>query len=359
MRLSADGKRLFVANVKGHGSLQPRKVEPKKDGKGDGDDPAAPQDKGTNSHDHLGSVSLIDVPDAAALTKYTETVNANNRLGYSPRRPGEAAARRQAGAGPGAARRAVGLRARHLRHQGEPHLRPGVRRHEGRQRRPDAVHLRRGGDAEPPQAGPRVHRCSTTSTAPACSRADGHSWANEAYVTDYLEKQFGEFTRSYPYEGSDPLAFPTTGFLWDNALARKKTFRNYGEFVKSTYEPKGATWADLYADYTNGTREGEGHGDAEPALARHVHATRTIPGFPLTTPDVYRAKLFIDELKEFEKKGEFPNLVYLFLPSDHTNGTRPGLADAAGDGGRQRPGAGHGRRGRLARASSGRRRASS
>ena len=73
VRLSADGKRLFVANVKGHGSLQPRKVEPpaKKAGKGDGDDPAAPQKKGKNSHDHLGSVSLIDVPDAAALKKYT------------------------------------------------------------------------------------------------------------------------------------------------------------------------------------------------------------------------------------------------------------------------------------------------
>ena len=37
--------------------------------------------------------------------------------------------------------------------------------------------------------------------------ADGHSWVNAAYVTDYLEKQFGGFTRSYPYEGSDPLAF--------------------------------------------------------------------------------------------------------------------------------------------------------
>ena len=80
---------------------------------------------------------------------------------------------------------------------------------------------------------------------------------NAAYVTDYLEKQFGHFTRSYPYEGSDPLAFPTSGFLWDNALARKKTFRNYGEFVKSAYEPKDATWTDLYADYTNGTAQGE------------------------------------------------------------------------------------------------------
>src|SRR5581483_6312163 len=51
--VSADGKRLFVANVKGHGSLsQPR-----------------PADKGKNSHDALGSVSLIDVPDAAELAR--------------------------------------------------------------------------------------------------------------------------------------------------------------------------------------------------------------------------------------------------------------------------------------------------
>jgi hypothetical protein len=30
-----------------------------------------------------------------------------------------------------------------------------------------------------------------------------------------------------------------------------------------------------------------------------------------------------DELKKFEQQGGFPNLVYLFLPADHTNGTRP------------------------------------
>jgi len=84
VRLSADGKKLFVANVKGHGSLQPRKVDPKaKKPDGKEDDPAAPQKKGRNSHDHLGSVSLIDLPDAAQLKKYTATVNANNRLGYS------------------------------------------------------------------------------------------------------------------------------------------------------------------------------------------------------------------------------------------------------------------------------------
>ena len=58
------------------------------------------------------------------------------------------------------------------------------------------------------------------------------------------------------------------------------------------------------------------------SLDGHTHPN--YPGFPLTTPDVYRAKLFIDELKQYEQKGTFPNLVYLFLPADHTNGTRPG-----------------------------------
>src|SRR5262249_39814042 len=63
--LSPDGKKLYVANVKGHGSLsQPR-----------------PLPKGKNSHDHLGSVSLLSVPDDAQLAAYTREVNANNRLG--------------------------------------------------------------------------------------------------------------------------------------------------------------------------------------------------------------------------------------------------------------------------------------
>src|SRR4029077_4160086 len=84
--------------------------------------------------------------------------------------------------------------------------------------------------------------------------ADGHQWINEAYVTDYLEKSFGGFTRSYPYEGSDPLAYASSGFLWDNALAHRKTFRNYGEFVKSTY-PKDTTWTDVYNDFTKGANQ--------------------------------------------------------------------------------------------------------
>jgi hypothetical protein len=47
-------------------------------------------------------------------------------------------------------------------------------------------------------------------------------------------------------------------------------------------------------------------------------------GFVMTIPDVYRARLFIDWLATCERSGELPNLIYLYLPCDHTSGTRPG-----------------------------------
>ncbi|HKA06986.1 MAG TPA: alkaline phosphatase family protein [Gemmataceae bacterium] len=318
---SWDGKRLFVANVKGHGALSPRKADAKKpDAKGEGNDPAPPQPKGHNSHDHLGSVSLIDLPAAEQLKKYTETVNANNRLAYAlvglekPR--------------PDA--RPVPIPERH----GEPSVFEHVIYVIKENRTYDQVYgdLKEG-NGDPAlcifgeQVTPNHHKLAREFVLLDnfyCSgvlSADGHSWTNAAYVTDYLEKQFGQFVRSYPYEGSDPLAFPTTGFLWDNALARKRTFRNYGEFVKSSYEPK-ATWNDVYADHVNGTAKVKI--TATPnlrSLDKYSHPN--YPGFPLITPDVYRARLFLDELKVCERNGEFPNLVYLFLPCDHTNGTRP------------------------------------
>ena len=69
--------------------------------------------------------------------------------------------------------------------------------------------------------------------------ADGHQWVNEAYVTDYLEKAFGGFTRSYPYEGSDPLAFASSGFLWDNALDREQDASATSASSSSRRPPRG------------------------------------------------------------------------------------------------------------------------
>jgi YVTN family beta-propeller protein len=306
LQLTPDGKHLFVANVKGLGALsQPR-----------------PAEKGRNSHDHLGSVSLIDVPDADRLAAYTKEVNANNRLGYSlaglekPR--------------PDAPPAVVPQR------HGEPSLIKHVLYVIKENRTYDQVFgdIKKG-NGEPKlcifgeEVTPNHHKLAREFVLLDnfyCSgvlSADGHSWVNSAYVTDYLEKAFGSFARSYPDDGRDPLAFAPTGFLWDNALKHKKTVRNYGEFVsEENYAPRGTTWRDYFNDHKKGTRNTKITIKVNnKALEPFTHPT--YPYFPLLVPDVYRADLFLEDFKGFEKKGELPNLIIMSLPCDHTEGTTP------------------------------------
>jgi hypothetical protein len=44
----------------------------------------------------------------------------------------------------------------------------------------------------------------------------------------------------------------------------------------------------------------------------------------MAVPDQYRADFLIGELADFEARGEFPNLVLVCLPNDHTSGTAAG-----------------------------------
>jgi len=154
--------------------------------------------------------------------------------------------------------------------------------------------------------------------------ADGHQWTDEAYVTDYLEKQFGGFTRSYPYDGGDALAYAGSGFLWDAVLAAGLTFRDYGEFVKARIEPGGLSWQEMYDDYRG--RGGRVRIRAVPAIESIApYVCPTFIGFPGVVTDQYRADEFLQELRGFETEGELPHLTMMLLPNDHTLGTRPGV----------------------------------
>jgi YVTN family beta-propeller protein len=155
--------------------------------------------------------------------------------------------------------------------------------------------------------------------------ADGHQWTDEAYVTDYLEKFFGGFSRSYPYDGGDPLAYSPTGFIWDNVLKHGLTYRNYGEFVDAVIEPRGATFTEIYDDFLKGT--GKIKIRAKSNLPQmEPYTCPTYIGFPNKVTDQYRAAEFIKELKGFEKNDNMPNFIIMLLPNDHTSGTRPGSA---------------------------------
>jgi len=162
--------------------------------------------------------------------------------------------------------------------------------------------------------------------------ADGHQWTDSGIVNAYMERQLSaDFPRSYPGgkgEGDlDALAWSSSGFIWDNVLEHGKTFRNYGEWQISQAgwadpsQKSKPEWLDFWKDYQSGegrTRLSSRSG--MPTLAPYTCAAAV--GYDLKVPDVRRAAEFIKELKEFETKGEFPNLAMVFLPNDHTGGAK-------------------------------------
>ena len=161
---------------------------------------------------------------------------------------------------------------------------------------------------------------------------DGHQWADSALATDYMEKIYAGFPRSYPFGGDaggeDAMAYSPAGFIWDNALAHGKTLRDYGEFTfghkqwkdPARRQPPG--FLDVYRELTRGTKTISIWSTPTIETLRGHIATNTI-GWDPDVPDVFRAAQFIRELKEFEQAGQFPDLVILWLPNDHTSGTRP------------------------------------
>ncbi len=163
--------------------------------------------------------------------------------------------------------------------------------------------------------------------------ADGHQWSTTAIGTDYLERSFAGWPRSYPDvmgpDEVDALAYAPTGFLWDTVLRAGRTLRDYGEFALPAVR-----WADPQRkgepDWTacwNEFREPKGEiiFRSEPGVEplRPYMATNTV-GWIMEVPDVFRARYFLEELREFERRGEFPNLVLICLPDDHTSGTSAG-----------------------------------
>ncbi len=319
--LDPKGRSLYVSDVKGLGSLDTwwkgkRKVRGKKVW-------------GFNSHDALGAVSLIPIPSRASLAKMTEKVRENNRLTLQenallPPRKG------------------VKPRPVPKRH-GEPSLFEHVIYIIKENRTYDQVlgDVKKGnGDPDLCIFGRKVtpnhHKIVDEFVlldnfyCNGVLSADGHLWADQAIVVDYVEKAFAGWPRSYPYWGGDAMAYASSGFLWDNALAHGKTLRVFGEFVKASIRWKDPrkrgrpSWTDCYKDFLRGTGLIEIRGSASIATLRPYLCPKAI-GFPSIVSDAYRASCFLEELKEWEKKGKMPNLVIMLLPNDHTSGMRPGM----------------------------------
>jgi YVTN family beta-propeller protein len=165
--------------------------------------------------------------------------------------------------------------------------------------------------------------------------ADGHQWSTTAFSTDYMEKSFAGFPRSYPdgmgEDENDALAYSPAGFIWDNALKREITIRNYGEFMIPAVrwrDPQRRGSPDFQACYRAwNEKTGDVIFESSPAIEtiRPFSPTGYV-GWEMAVPDQHRADFILNELAEFEKKGEFPQLVIICLPNDHTSGTKAGWA---------------------------------
>ncbi|MGC8783108.1 MAG: alkaline phosphatase family protein [Armatimonadota bacterium] len=300
-----DGKRLFVANIKGLGSRHPQ-----------------PEHKGWNVYSFLGTVNRVPIPDRRQLARYTAQVKRDARVPQILR----AWERTQSGKKP------VPVPER----TGEPSVFEHVVYIIKENRTYDQVFGAIGkGDSEPSlcifgrEVTPNHHALAEQFVlldnyyCNGVNSADGHAWSTEGNATSYLERSFGGWTRSYPF-GDDPLSYSASGFLWDHVLAAGLSFRNYGEFDYAEPVPAEASFTDIYRDFVDGKRSIRFNQNIGIETLRR-YSCREYPGWNMRIPDILRADVFLKELRDFEHKGYFPNLVIVYLPQDHTSGTQPGM----------------------------------
>lgn len=163
--------------------------------------------------------------------------------------------------------------------------------------------------------------------------ADGHQWSTTAFGTDYLERSFAGWPRSYP-DGMGPdeidaLAYAPTGFIWDNAIKHGLRMYNFGEFMMSECrwaDPsrKGAPrWKDYWDEYLN--KRGEVLIGSRPGIETIApFSPGDTVGWDLDVPDAWRADFIIKKIREWENAGLMPQLILICLPNDHTSGTKWG-----------------------------------
>lgn len=162
--------------------------------------------------------------------------------------------------------------------------------------------------------------------------AEGHQWAVSGLSSDYIERSYAGWPRSYPGgadpDGRDALAYSPEGFIWTDAASHGRSVADFGEFTtdhhywKGTHKPEDK-WLDSYHDFLSGSNAIEYSCEPDIEGLRPFIVTNYL-GFDLTVPDVLRASRFAEDLKKYEAADYFPNLVILWLPDDHTSGTKFG-----------------------------------
>lgn len=325
---------IVVTNDRGIGDRGPQA----KICKGKETSPAPECEKGYNTYDDTGTVTMFKMPSAGELAQYTNTVFTDNDWSNVPQI--------DKGAGdtvPGVIPKKIGG------HSPIKHVFVVVKEN----RTYDQVlgDLGEGnGDPELAQFGQKI-----TPNAHALAKrfgdlddfydegtlsADGHNWIVQAEANDYVEKEFGAFYRSYPAEGGDALAYQRDGFLWNAAQKAGQSVRDFGEYNRFITGPSGATggtWNEWFED--SQILEGKASGPlpiptGEYKTSSDIPSLNEItdsayPRFDLEIPDQYRYDIWKAEFEHEENIGAVPGLTLIWLPDDHTGGAPDPVAQVA------------------------------
>ena len=133
--------------------------------------------------------------------------------------------------------------------------------------------------------------------------ADGHNWSMAGYATDFTEKtwpsNYSGRGGEYDFDGSRAVANPTKGFIWDYCHRAGVSFRNYGEFMDNGYPTL-------------------------PVLKQKENYCTAYPGWNLGIQDIRREAIFEADFDSLVRVGALPHFCTIYLPNDHTSGLRAG-----------------------------------
>ncbi len=329
-----------------------------------------------NTHQDLGTVSIVPVPNALTLAAMTQTVFENNHWDLWENIASAA------GGNPFAAPVAIPEKI------GAPskiqHVFVIIRENRTYDQMLGDV---AGGNGEPslavfgdnstfseypvvtPNAHAMVQRFPLLDNFYNASRqsADGHNWIMQAMAPYSDDIQSPDWLRDYPSNGGDAIAYQKNGFLWDSAAAAGITVKNYGEYVESnTFNVAGCTptnmtqansfngagtpvalpfivsdscepsWTQFYNDtleYEAGNEPQLQYynaiGSVTPLPNLYNITVQNYPQFDLGIPDQYRVDVWQQDFANDVAASSVPQLEFLWIMSDHTTGPPNAAAEVA------------------------------
>jgi len=174
---------------------------------------------------------------------------------------------------------------------------------------------------------------------PSRQSADGHNWIVQAMAPYSDDIQAPDWKRDYPSNGGDAIAYQKKGNLYDLAVKAGIKIKNYGEYIEwnSFKTPAGNTTEPSWADFYNDTLAYESGAEKQLYYVNTVASYSPLPNvmnttiqnypqFDLGIPDQFRVDVWAQDFEKDVKAGTVPQLSIMWISSDHTGGPPTAVA---------------------------------